>query len=237
MEINHPKHYNQYPVEVIDMMINIWGKEATRTFCLLNAFKYRMRVGHKDDIQDDLAKEKWYLDKAEELGMSVDDRINQAISGTTPKEALAESVKKNKAKRISSSQTDMVDASNFAIRSSSSHCNPLTDGSELLDDSFFERIGFKNCGEYEWENDKWTIEYAGTIDRPTRFRIDNFKNGQNQLMFVDIEDENVLELVLKCVGAIEPKDRRARRNDLIGYKKPSTVPGDIKTIAETEIGY
>jgi len=67
MEINHPKHYNQYPVEVIDMMIRIWGEEATRTFCILNAFKYRMRVGHKDDIEDDLAKEKWYLDKAEEL--------------------------------------------------------------------------------------------------------------------------------------------------------------------------
>lgn len=67
MEINHPKHYNQYPVEVIDMMVNIWGKEATRTFCLLNAFKYRMRIGHKDDIQADLAKEKWYLNKAEEL--------------------------------------------------------------------------------------------------------------------------------------------------------------------------
>jgi hypothetical protein len=67
MEINHPKHYNQYPVEVIDMMIRIFGEEQTRTFCILNAFKYRMRIGHKDDIQDDLAKEKWYLDKAKEL--------------------------------------------------------------------------------------------------------------------------------------------------------------------------
>ena len=27
-EVNHPKRYNQYPVEVIDMMISIWGKEA-----------------------------------------------------------------------------------------------------------------------------------------------------------------------------------------------------------------
>ena len=117
MEINHPKHYNQYPVEVIDMMIRIWGEEATRTFCILNAFKYRMRVGHKDDAQSDLAKEQWYLDKAEELGMSVEDRINQAIRGTTPKEALAESVKNNKAKRIASSQTDMVDAAKYAILS------------------------------------------------------------------------------------------------------------------------
>lgn len=76
MEINHPKHYNQYPVEVIDMMIRIWGEEATRTFCILNAFKYRMRVGHKDDAQSDLAKEKWYLDKAKELSNDFHERIH-----------------------------------------------------------------------------------------------------------------------------------------------------------------
>ena len=79
MEINHPKHYNQYPVEVIDMMIRIFGEEQTRTFCLLNAFKYRMRVGHKDDIQDDLAKEKWYLDKAHELSTDFHERVSIAL--------------------------------------------------------------------------------------------------------------------------------------------------------------
>ena len=79
MEINHPKHYNQYPVEVIDMMIRIWGEEATRTFCLLNAFKYRMRVGHKDDTQSDLAKEKWYLDKAHELSTDFHERVSIAL--------------------------------------------------------------------------------------------------------------------------------------------------------------
>lgn len=36
-------------------------------YCLLNAFKYRMRLGHKDDISQDLAKEQWYLAKAQEL--------------------------------------------------------------------------------------------------------------------------------------------------------------------------
>ena len=45
----------------------IWGKQKTIDFCLMNAFKYRMRLGHKDDINIDLAKEKWYLDKATEL--------------------------------------------------------------------------------------------------------------------------------------------------------------------------
>lgn len=88
MEINHPKHYNQYPVEVIDMMVSIWGKEATRTFCLLNAFKYRMRIGHKDDIQADLAKEKWYLDKAKELSTSFHERINIALGADRVEELM-----------------------------------------------------------------------------------------------------------------------------------------------------
>lgn len=39
--VEHPKHYNSYPIEVIDMMVAIFGKEKTINFCLLNAFKYR----------------------------------------------------------------------------------------------------------------------------------------------------------------------------------------------------
>ena len=38
--VEHPKHYNSYPIEVIDMMLSIWGKENTINFCLMNAFKY-----------------------------------------------------------------------------------------------------------------------------------------------------------------------------------------------------
>ena len=66
-KVNHPCHYNQYPVEVIDMMERIWGAEKVVDFCLMNAFKYRMRLGLKDDIEQDLAKEQWYLNKAAEL--------------------------------------------------------------------------------------------------------------------------------------------------------------------------
>ena len=66
-QVNHPSHYNRYPIEVIDMMLSIWGKEETRNFCLMNAFKYRMRLGMKDSIEQDLAKEQWYLAKAKEL--------------------------------------------------------------------------------------------------------------------------------------------------------------------------
>ena len=63
----NPDHYKQYPIESIDMMILIWGKEKTKDFCLMTAFKYRMRLGHKDNIEQELNKEKWYLDKAKEL--------------------------------------------------------------------------------------------------------------------------------------------------------------------------
>lgn len=63
----NPSHYKQYPIEVIDMMVSIWGIRATIDYCILTAFKYRMRLGHKDDMKQELEKEKWYLDKAEEL--------------------------------------------------------------------------------------------------------------------------------------------------------------------------
>lgn len=67
--VNHPKHYNNYDMEVIDMMVKIFGIHATISFCKLNAFKYRMRAGTKPDetIEKDLEKEQWYLRKADEL--------------------------------------------------------------------------------------------------------------------------------------------------------------------------
>ena len=72
-QVDHPDHYNQYPVEVIDMMEKVFGIDAVYHFCLLNAFKYRMRMGNKikcginlwlKNIQEDLDKEKWYLKMA-----------------------------------------------------------------------------------------------------------------------------------------------------------------------------
>ena len=63
----NPSHYKQYPVEVIDMMEAIWGAEAVKTYCLMTAFKYRMRLGHKDDITQELEKERWYLDRAKRI--------------------------------------------------------------------------------------------------------------------------------------------------------------------------
>ena len=68
--VNHPQHYNNYSMEVIDMMEKIWGCEYTALWCEMTAFKYRMRMGTKpgdNSIQQDLKKEEWYLNKAKEL--------------------------------------------------------------------------------------------------------------------------------------------------------------------------
>jgi hypothetical protein len=68
-DVDKMHYYNNYYVEVIDMMERVYGPEKTATFCELNAFKYRLRMGTKEGnpVEVDLAKEQWYLNKAKEL--------------------------------------------------------------------------------------------------------------------------------------------------------------------------
>lgn len=70
MEYDHinPDHYKGSK-EVIEMMVDIWGKEKVSTYCEINAFKYRMRLGKKPDqpVERDMEKAKWYEEKAKEL--------------------------------------------------------------------------------------------------------------------------------------------------------------------------
>jgi len=66
-DVINPSHYKQYPFEAIEMMEKIWGPEKTAWYCEMTAFKYRMRLGHKDGVDQEMGKEKWYLDKAKEL--------------------------------------------------------------------------------------------------------------------------------------------------------------------------
>ena len=47
-------------VEVIDMMERIYGTEALKIFVELNIFKYRMRIGHKDDPEKEMKKIRHY---------------------------------------------------------------------------------------------------------------------------------------------------------------------------------
>ena len=67
--VDHPSHYNQYDIEVIDMIIRIWGPEAAALWCDITAFKYRMRMGTKpgNSIEQDIKKEQWYLNKSKEI--------------------------------------------------------------------------------------------------------------------------------------------------------------------------
>lgn len=64
--VNHPSHYATGKYECIDVMLEIFGVEAVKTFCLLNAFKYNYRSGRKNGLED-IQKTKWYIDKYIEL--------------------------------------------------------------------------------------------------------------------------------------------------------------------------
>ena len=74
--VNHPPHYETGKFECIDVMIETQGIEATKNFCVCNAFKYIYRHNMKNG-EEDLRKAKWYLDKYMEL-------IDNSNSAETP---------------------------------------------------------------------------------------------------------------------------------------------------------
>lgn len=45
--VNHPSHYETGKFECIDVMVEILGAEATKNFCVCNAFKYIYRHKRK----------------------------------------------------------------------------------------------------------------------------------------------------------------------------------------------
>ena len=55
--INHPQHYKQLPVEVIEITKHF-------DFLLGNVLKYVLRHEHKGKPLEDLKKARWYLDRA-----------------------------------------------------------------------------------------------------------------------------------------------------------------------------
>lgn len=64
--VNNPEHYTSGKVECIDAMIEVFGIEAVKSFCLCNAFKYHWRHDMKNG-QEDIEKATWYMDKYREL--------------------------------------------------------------------------------------------------------------------------------------------------------------------------
>lgn len=72
--INHPKHYNivgrkECTDEMIDRMVNKWGRGAVSMWCEINAYAYEYQAGQKetDTAEQDYKKREWYLNKAKEL--------------------------------------------------------------------------------------------------------------------------------------------------------------------------
>ena len=57
-EVDHPKHYNQGTIEVIDV-IEDWGLD----FLEGNVVKYLARHRYKKNSLEDLKKAQWYLER------------------------------------------------------------------------------------------------------------------------------------------------------------------------------
>jgi hypothetical protein len=67
--INHPAHYETAGVECIEAMEITQGREAVKSFCLCNAYKYLWRHKHKNG-KEDLDKARWYIERAKEYPVS-----------------------------------------------------------------------------------------------------------------------------------------------------------------------
>ena len=82
-KVNHPQHYNiPGRKECIDEMLDVFGIEAVKHFCMLNAYKYRNRQELKNGAED-FAKAEWYENKLRELEGVVNDE--QAAKNSTGK--------------------------------------------------------------------------------------------------------------------------------------------------------
>jgi|APGre2960657373_1045057.scaffolds.fasta_scaffold01840_5 hypothetical protein len=58
--VNHPSHYNQGKIEVIDYIEDLGMGED---FCAGNAIKYISRYKYKENPLEDLKKARWYIDR------------------------------------------------------------------------------------------------------------------------------------------------------------------------------
>ena len=61
--VNHPPHYNQGGMEVIDVIEAGIGDQGFIGYLLGYILKYVLRFRHKGKPIEDLKKARWYLDK------------------------------------------------------------------------------------------------------------------------------------------------------------------------------
>lgn len=73
-EINHPDRYKSGKYECIEVMVDVFGKEAAKDFCKLNAFKYIWREKQKNGVED-IKKAVWYLNKLIELSEDINENV------------------------------------------------------------------------------------------------------------------------------------------------------------------
>lgn len=73
-EINHPQRYAGGKYECIDVMTDVFGVDAVRNFCKLNAFKYIWREQNKNGVED-IKKAVWYLNKLIELSENANENV------------------------------------------------------------------------------------------------------------------------------------------------------------------
>lgn len=69
-EINHPDRYAGGKYECIEVMVDIFGVEVVKNFCVLNAFKYLWRHKQKGGTED-IKKAVWYLNEYIKLDETV----------------------------------------------------------------------------------------------------------------------------------------------------------------------
>lgn len=65
--VDDPDHYRHSTFEVIDEMVLAFGIDATITFCVLNAWKYRARAPYKGKLEQDMEKADRYMQYAHDL--------------------------------------------------------------------------------------------------------------------------------------------------------------------------
>lgn len=65
--VNHPSHYTQGPIEVIDYITQVVrAYKPEEAFLVANAIKYISRAPHKGTKEEDIAKALWYLKRLSE---------------------------------------------------------------------------------------------------------------------------------------------------------------------------
>ncbi|WP_459524680.1 DUF3310 domain-containing protein [Leuconostoc lactis] len=63
--VEHPKHYNAYKFEVIDIINQVTPHyDSKLAYHIGNVIKYVMRAPFKNNLNEDLKKAQWYLNEA-----------------------------------------------------------------------------------------------------------------------------------------------------------------------------